>query len=149
MKTHEGCKRQFVHGAEAYYASTSLGPDRVDYINIGMYHPDGGSTGEFMVTWIKLGDKVVPRLEVFDVAWSALYLFDDVLHRMSEVDGDSITPAAFCQILHECNVEDITPRRDPALPTRKSNEAEDLLKLCLSAMDNQSLFHDIQKFLNH
>jgi hypothetical protein len=155
MKTHTGCKRQFVHGAEAWYAGTSIGSDRVDYVCIGMYHPDGGSTGEFMVTWLKLGDKVVPRLEVFDDAWSALWKFADVLQVMAGLDNESITPNDFCLMLLGQGIEDATPRRDPAVPTRKRSEAEALLAECLHTLDvwkdvapSVSLRHDIQKFLN-
>ncbi len=111
---HEGCKRQFIQTGRAWYAESSLKNSGVtEEVMIGMYHPEGGTTGEFAVRWSELGGKNVPMLCVFDDAWDAILMFRDVLEAMASVDGQNVTPEVFCQLLVRCGVEDATPTESP------------------------------------
>lgn len=80
----------------------------MDEINIGFYHPDGGTTGEFQITWSELAGNIVPRLEVFDDGWHALFQFNDMLEQMAKVDGENIKPGDFCKLLVALGIEDMT-----------------------------------------
>ena len=114
---HDRCNRQFIHTGMAWYADSSLNNSRVtDEVMIGMYHEDGGTTGEFAVRWSELGGKSVPMLCVFDDAWDAMLMFQDVLEAMANVDNQNVTPEQFCQLLLQCGIEDTTPRQSPYEP---------------------------------
>lgn len=112
---HQGCRRQFIHLSRAYYAPVILAAKKnvVDEINIGFYHPEGGTSGEFHISWIKLGCGIAPRLEAFNDSWDALWQFRDVLEKMAAIDGQNITPDEFCHLLLSCGVEDVTPVEAP------------------------------------
>ncbi|MCL4473541.1 MAG: hypothetical protein M1455_06330 [Actinobacteria bacterium] len=109
---HEGCRRQFIQLSRAYYGAISLATTRdvTDEIQVGFYHPDGGTSGEFSIVWIALTcADTVPRLEAFNDSWDALWQFRDVLEKMAAVDGQNISPDDFCRLLESCGVEDATP----------------------------------------
>lgn len=120
MKDHSGCKRQFYHLSSAWYANAVLRDSKiVDEVMIGFYFSDGGGSGEFAVRWEMLGDKITPRLEVFDDAWSALWEFRDLLERLSEVDDEKITPSDLVKILIDLKIEDATPTVSPYYKGKK------------------------------
>lgn len=110
MKDHTECKRQFTRLSRAWYASANL-PEggKVEIVTIGFYHPDGGTTGEFQVSWEHLGGKLTPRLCAFDDSWNALFNFGDMLESMADIDGEDISPDEFCQLLIALGIEDATP----------------------------------------
>ena len=111
---HEDCQRQFIHTGRAWYAESALRNGRVtDEVMIGMYAADGGTSGEFAVRWSELGGKNVPMLCVFDDAWFSMMMFRDVLEAMASVDGQNVTPEAFCELLVRCGVADATPVDSP------------------------------------
>lgn len=118
---HEGGKRKFYHVGEAWYSSTALGFGMDDEVVIGVYHPDGGTTGEFSVRWSKVGRESTPMLCAFDDSWSALSMFQDVLKKMAEIDDHNIMPDEFCYLLLECGVEDATPTEYPNRQPEKKN----------------------------
>lgn len=108
---HDHCIRGFIHSTQAWYRdSLHLGKRVVDEVMFGFYALDGGTTGEMKMNWELLCDKPVPRLCVFDDAWSALYQFNDVLAKLSDVDGENITAEAFCELLLSCGFVDMTER---------------------------------------
>lgn len=104
--------RAFVHVAEAWYAASAASPHTIDEITVGIYHEDGGTTGEFDIRWTKVGHNVVPRLEAFDDSWAALMQFKDLLEAMSLIDNQGITPMAFCGLLKSLGISDKTPRKN-------------------------------------
>lgn len=111
---HDGCVRGFHHYRAAWYGKVgNLGRDVVDEINIGMYHPEGGTTGEFSVKWEELSGEVVARLNVYNDGWNALAHFGDALARMAALDGPTIAPEVFCELLVSCGVVDLTDRKTP------------------------------------
>ena len=113
MKDHEGAVRGFVHTGAAWYASTALAPGILDEIMVGMYHPEGGTSGEFSVEWKMMTDKPTPCLKVFNDAWHALSQFKDLLAKMAEEDDKDITPDQFCELLLSCGIDDQTPTSPP------------------------------------
>lgn len=111
MKDHKWCVRGFSRLSKAWYGSTVSkveGVDFVDTITIGMYDPEGGTSGEFQVRWGKLAGDIIPRLQCYDAGWSALLQFQDMLDWMASVDDDNVTPDQFADKLRELGVEDLT-----------------------------------------
>lgn len=129
MKDHSDCKRQFVHLSRAWYGKATLQRETVmhDEINIGFYHTEGGTTGEFGIKWIELGNKEVPELRVFDDGWDALWCFSDLLKKMAEIDNENVTPANMCKLLISCGIEDATPTISPYDDLRSGMDKEDLI----------------------
>lgn len=106
MTDHSECKRGFYHVSKSIYADGKTWKNgEFDEITMGFYHPDGGTTGEFCITWTQLG----PQLRVFDDAWSALSGFSDLLGVLATHDGESLTPEAVITLLKELGIEDETP----------------------------------------
>jgi len=114
MKDHTGKKRQFIQISRAWYASVSLPQDeKIEVVMIGFYDSNGGTTGEFQVSWEYLGDKLVPCLSAFDDAWNALLHFNDLLKALADIDGENISPDEFCRLLVNLGIEDATPTQIP------------------------------------
>ena len=109
---HEGCERGFTIRSEAWYGKRLNEPDTLDEIMVGMYHPEGGTTGEFGILWTMIGREATPRLEVFNDAWDALQRFGDLLAWMASVDDKHISPQAFADALRGMGVEDLTERHN-------------------------------------
>lgn len=102
---HEGCVRGFHSFTRAWYAQK----DKLPRVSIGFYHPDGGTTGEFGISWVDLGSgKLAPRLEVFNDAWDALTHFKDLLDKLSEVDGMNLSEMQICNLMEDLGIEDLT-----------------------------------------
>ena len=110
---HEGCERGFTVFSEAWYSKNQREHDMLDEIMVGMYHPEGGTTGEFGIRWTMLGGKATPRLEVFNDAWDALQRFGDMLAWMASVDDQKISPQAFAEALRGIGIKDQTERDNP------------------------------------
>jgi len=68
-------------------------------ITLSLHSKDGGVYGEFMVVWVNLNNRLVPRLEAFDDSWRVLACFSDLLDRLAEVDSENILPNEFIEIL--------------------------------------------------
>ena len=111
-KKHEGCIRGFTILSEAWYGPANL-PARNDVkeqIMIGMYHPEGGTSGEFAIRWIMLSGKLTPRLEVFNDAWHALWQFADLLERLPDFDSQDAEPSRIIKLLKDLGCKDLTER---------------------------------------
>lgn len=114
MKTkHDGCERGFIIRSEAWYGKSQNKPETLDEIMIGMYHHEGGTTGEFGVRWTTIGGHATPRLEVFNDAWDALQRFGDMLAWMASVDDKHISPQSFADALRGMGIKDLTERHNP------------------------------------
>lgn len=110
---HKGCERGFIVFSESWYGEIQREYGMLDEIVVGMYHPEGGTTGEFCIRWTMLGDKVTPKLEVFNDAWDALQRFGDMLAWMASVDSQHISPQAFAEALRGIGIKDFTQRSNP------------------------------------
>ena len=80
-------------------------------ILIGMYCPDGGSSGEFAIRWKKVGSYYAARLEVFQDAWSALWLFADLLERLPHFDSERPETSHVITLLKQLGITDRTHQR--------------------------------------
>lgn len=106
--------------SRSWYANSVLRADKdvVDEFNIGFYHPDRSTTGEFVVRFVRLGGSVTPRLEAFADGWHALLCMPEFLallgvlgkRGMSETEGwrDLISPDDFRQHLLDLGFADRT-----------------------------------------
>jgi hypothetical protein len=111
---HEGCVRGFSVYSDSWYRKGLGNPDGVlDEIMVGMYHPDGGTTGEFAIRWTMVGHESTPRIEVFNDAWDALQQFNDLLKWMASVDDEHVGPQAFADALRSFGIKDRTERTNP------------------------------------
>ena len=104
MRNHTDCIRGFHWSNRAWYKNVVK--DKL--INFGMYHPDGGTSGEMTMVWQELAGREVPRLKCFDDGWSALSLFTDLIQKLGERDDENITQEQFVQILLGCGFTDMT-----------------------------------------
>lgn len=100
---NEGCKRAYIRSSKVHYAQFS--PRETEKVMVGMYHPEGGTSGEFEFEWVGKG---CARLKAFEDSWSALWLFKDLLEKMSEIDSEKIQEPEFCQLLDSLGIIDIT-----------------------------------------
>ena len=111
MANHDGCFRGFYALHDSYYARRM--PERESEIMIGMYHSDGGTTGEFAIRWHSVGGRSVARLEAFHDSWSALARFGDFLAWLNHSDGGNPTPNNVCDALRTLGIVDRTDRNEP------------------------------------
>ena len=81
---------------------------------VGIFHPDGGTTGEFIFEWIPLsnGEKPWAKLKSFDDSWSALLECRDMLEMMKEIDGQNIQEPEFCEMLKKLGYKDDTEYKE-------------------------------------
>ena len=110
---HAECFRGFIISSEAWYGPLLPPSEKPGEISLGMYHPGGGSTGEFAIRWHDLGRRSVPRLEVFHDAWDALLQFRDVLAWLAAIDGMFPTQQEVAAQLRKLGVRDLTQRTKP------------------------------------
>lgn len=103
MTDHIGCIRGYHRSSKANYK------DVVESIQVmfGMYHPDGGTSGEMCMQWVQL-DTLTPQLTVYNDAWSALSLFEDVINKIGELDDMDISEEQFVALLDTCGFKDLT-----------------------------------------
>lgn len=112
---HEGCYRGFVWGGGSWNSSVifPLG-DVQDDITIGLYHEDGGTTGEFSIEFDTLNNSAVPHLSAYDDSWDVLVNhYSDLLRWLSEHDGKNISPEDVVQALKDLGVQDNTQYKKP------------------------------------
>jgi hypothetical protein len=122
MRDHTGCIRGYYRGTKAYYAK-NLQDDNLN-VMFGMYHPEGGSSGEMKMEWVDIGSKKTPQLQVFDDAWDALGLFLDLIQQLAQRDDQNITDDEFCLILDRLGFKDLTEYNDPNLQEDKISQID-------------------------
>ena len=107
---YQDCKRQFIQLSKSRYAEANLkDKDIQDEIILGFYHKDGGTTGEFSIKWIQLGNKFTPKVEMLnDYSWSLFQGFKDLFEAMVKLDNTEITPDKFVIFLEKLGIENAT-----------------------------------------
>lgn len=110
MKDHEGCIRGYRRSSKAWYGKINNNQTEVHF---GMFHKEGGTTGEMTMEWVELSGKQCARLKCFEDGWNALALFTDLIQKMGEVDSEEIQEEDFCKMLDECGFKDLTEYKDP------------------------------------
>ena len=118
-REHKGGIKQFYIHTKMWWARSNSLPDNiVDEIMIGIYHPDGGTTGEFGVEFVLFehnggrGAMIAPRLRAFDDGWSALAHMPELLHFMMENDSANLSVDAFAEGLRVLGFVDKTLTAD-------------------------------------
>lgn len=85
---------------------------------VGLYHPQGGTSGEFAFRWHLVG-VMTPRLEVFSDAWPVMPQFRDVLDGLAALPQEEargsfwtvkreITEDDVRELLLRCGLADLT-----------------------------------------
>ena len=107
-------KRAFHWLSRAWYGASNLADsDTVDEITIGNYSEEGGTTGEFNITWVSLGGKIVPQLKAFDDSWRTLTEFNDLLLVLAQYDDENPTQEIIAKELVALGFEDSTRTEYP------------------------------------
>lgn len=110
MTNHDGCFRGYHRSSKAWYNKVMDGKIEVTF---GMFHEQGGTSGEMTMEWIELNGKLCARLKCFEDAWSALSLFTDLIQKMGEIDSEMIQEEDFCKLLDSYGFKDLTAYKDP------------------------------------
>lgn len=108
---HNNAVRAFTVLSRSWYADANLcNAQYREDITFGLYHSDGGTSGEMSARWYDLGstNPLAMRLEIFDDSFTALASFNDVIQALAELDDQNITPEMFCDILKKCGFADHT-----------------------------------------
>jgi len=106
---HEGDIKQFVQLSRAWYAESNLRhSDAKDEVIFGFYSPEGGTSGEMVVRWVKLSGEYVPKLTVYSDSYSALSNMHDLIDLLGQHDSEDPTPEEFCNYLLQCGFIDAT-----------------------------------------
>jgi hypothetical protein len=99
-----------------YHIPQNKKPDFIDSLSMGIYHHEGGTSGEFEIEWTRLQGKAVSRLKAFDDCWHVLPLLPELFTLMAQVSSSSDTPAYstedFTKRLVEMGWRDLTRYRD-------------------------------------
>ena len=119
MRNHSGYIRGFIYTNDAWYYER-LKTEKIfefehEFI-IGFYSPEGLTSGEFNIKFNLLNGKLIPQLDAFYDSWSALYNFSDLLQELALLDTnklDAPTIKDIFNVLHKCNIIDITTRTNP------------------------------------
>lgn len=141
MKDHSGCVRGFVWSSRAWYAESVKCQNAIHF---GMYAREGGTSGEMTMRWHDLGGKSVPRLEVFDDGWSALFLFQNLLEKLAEYDNKTISQEQFVEILKTCGFEDLTEYKNPYGKTTRELIMSDLALAEARVRELRNKFTDLR-----
>lgn len=110
MTNHEGCVRGFHWFQKAWYRRND--PERRE-IMIGMYHPEGGTSGEMAIRWEYLSSRWIPQLQAYHDSWSALALFKDLIDELAKYDSQNPTEETIVEILRTLGFRDFTNYHDP------------------------------------
>lgn len=114
-KIHKDCVKGFHWYSRAWYSKGQLPEGRVqDRLNIGFFHKEGGTTGEFMIEWEDVGPYVAPRLKACDDGWHALASMPELIQLMASWDDENRPIEQFAEAMLNLGFKDLTERRAPA-----------------------------------
>jgi len=86
-------------------------------IMIGLYHSEGGTSGEFAIRWHDIGSqKSFPRLEIFDDAWKVFFDMPE-LCGLSTLTGKNADEQQIIDFLIAAGFKDLT-RYDGPKPAK-------------------------------
>lgn len=109
---HEGDKKGFTQLSKTSYGETILNKEKnvKDIVTIGFYAEEGGTSGEFEIRWevFKEGYKeiiCVPKLEIFNDAWSSLSNMPELIKFLGRNDNKNITADELCSFLEYSGYE--------------------------------------------
>jgi len=82
----------YTHSRSYYHTADSLPNGVIDEIMFGVYHEDGGCSGEGAIRWYELGGGTALRLELFDDGMLLLDRASDFLGALREACDNNRTP---------------------------------------------------------
>jgi hypothetical protein len=95
-----------------FYVIQNVSPRYEAEITISLSYPSGGCTGEFAICWLKLGNKITPRLEIYDDAWKLFTTIPKKLWpALAALDSQDPTPEQIKALLVEIGFKDMTDYR--------------------------------------
>jgi hypothetical protein len=95
----------------AWYAKKNLYTDVQITFGVYAFKKDGSNddcVAEMAMIWEDLGNKIIPKLEVFDDAWKCLASFRDVVSELAKFDSKNITEEKFVEVLLKLGFKDLT-----------------------------------------
>lgn len=147
----QDCHRGFSYYNETWYrASRPLREGVVHEMTVGVYHEEGGTTGEFSLRWYDLsssfGQRRPPslRIEAFDDSFEALTDMGDFLDYLRSVarsgsEGQrvgSVSPQEVMEALKKLGFKDQTARE---VPERYRGEKEALTTEALQTVQRHAV----------
>lgn len=110
---HAGGYRGFTWVSKAHYADSALkGMAYEDVFNLGVYHEDGGTSGEFTISWYRLRGELAAQLEIFEDAFEvAIHVCSDLMSALAELDHKNPQPQDVYDLLIKLGFRDRTPLR--------------------------------------
>lgn len=109
--------RGYYRFSKAWYATDT--DRREPSIGLGMYYPDGSTTGELSIKWQSVNNKLVPQLQAFDDSWKALSTFSDLFEKMAKWDDQNMNEKQFAALLNEFGFTDLTPYKRAINPDQR------------------------------
>jgi hypothetical protein len=94
----------------AWYAQPLQQPE----LMIGLYHSDGGTSGEFAIKWHDLSPyHNAPRLEIFDDAWQVFFAMPELAF-LAKLRESRRTQDDIIEFLLRAGFQDLTAYADDA-----------------------------------
>lgn len=90
---------------ETWYKNVILGKP---HIYIGFYYENGGTDGEFKISWEDFGI----QLQAFEDSWEVLSKMPELIELMAKIDKEKLSPTVsqFSEMLKGIGFKDITER---------------------------------------
>jgi hypothetical protein len=103
----------FYQLSKAWYGEVNLKHSKYDdEIMIGLYHEEGGTSGEFSMKWFELSGRSVPKLGAFSDSWKILSEMPELISKLSELDSLNPSPDDFADMLRGLGFKDLTQYED-------------------------------------
>jgi hypothetical protein len=120
--------REFIQLSRAFYGKDALDISGIiDEVSFGLYSPDGGTYGEMVMRWHRLGDDAVARLEVYCDGWDVLSLFcaDGFMDGLAALSKKTEypTPIMLCEFLQSYGFKDVTPCDEPVVKVTDNTQS--------------------------
>lgn len=150
MGKHDGDVRQYRIMSESMHADASLRNEEcTEEILFGLYHPGGGTSGEFWLRWVPIDDESTPVLMAYSDSWSAMSQFPELLEKLVEWDGCKVSPTMVRGWLQTTTIEDATKRKDEKMAKQPEPEPRDLSVVLMELlMHNYELMVALAKLIN-
>ena len=105
VRSLEKSIKSFTIPYEAWYKNVL---SEKPHIYIGLYYENGGTDGEFKISWEEAGI----QLQAFSDSWDVLNKMPELIELMAKIDKEKIEPtvAEFAEMLKGIGFKDITER---------------------------------------
>lgn len=126
---HAGCEKTFC-------VLHAYGPGDRAELAVGFSHPEGGSTGEFIIRWLELGGtgRLYPQICIFSDAWDALAEMPELFQALKPLDDTDPSIETLVGVLAKLGYRDTT-RPAPAQNTSPTSVTTEALQAALDFVD--------------